>query len=336
MFLDQQPNTYNISSEEVKKAHDLGFSPDEYAIYDLKENDPKDYISEWERMCFRHAMKEHRVLLDNKIIFYFLIKNFARVNKIYAFRENGPLIMLDSSLEDNSVIDLLKEKNALVYKKTTFGGGKGFRLLEFKNEKLYINRSEVNENDILELVNDDHFILEEYCIQSDFENELWPYSVNTIRMITIRNDNGEVEITNAVHRIGLEKESCVDNACAGGLYSEIDIETGALSKAKSEAKGMAFDEKGTIIEYTHHPSNGHIIDGIIVPSWETLKKEIIKLHETISFTGVPFVAWDIALQNDGFTIIEGNTSCSYNLLQGYKGVRNDKVGIWMKEKGYIE
>ena len=52
-FLNRQPNTFGLSKKEIYRAFKLGFTPEEYAIYDLRHNNPNDYISEWERQCFR-------------------------------------------------------------------------------------------------------------------------------------------------------------------------------------------------------------------------------------------------------------------------------------------
>lgn len=52
-FFSHQENSFNLSPQEIKRAMSLGFTPDEYVIYDLQHNNPDAYISEYERSIFR-------------------------------------------------------------------------------------------------------------------------------------------------------------------------------------------------------------------------------------------------------------------------------------------
>lgn len=335
-FLSRQPNTFGLSKKEVYRAFKLGFTPEEYAIYDLGHNNPNDYISEWERQCFREKVSEYRILLDNKLIFYYLIKNFAPVNCIYAYKQNGTYVVLKKGYEYSEILKQLMNLEKIVFKKSNCGGGEGFKLLEYKNERYFINRVETTENDIKKLLLEDNYLLEEYFVQGTFENILWPYSVNTIRIISIRQKSGEIEIVAAFQRIGVEKEKCIDNACAGGIYAVINIETGILSEARSHAQCRMRNKSGDFISFKRHPISLSQIEGICIPGWRQLKKKIIYLHQALSFTNIPFIAWDIALSDDSFVIIEANTSCSVDFLQTFYGVRNSAIGLWMKENGYIK
>ncbi len=335
-FLNRQPNTFGLSRKEVYRAFQLGFTPEEYVIYDLKHNKPNDYISEWERQCFREKAGGYRIILDNKLIFYYLIKNFAPVNCIYAYKQNGVYVALEKGYEQDKILKQLMNLRSVVLKKSSCGGGEGFKLLEYRNEGYFINRIESTESDIEKLLLEDNYLLEEYFVQGTFENRLWPYSVNTIRIITIRQKNGEIEIAAAFQRIGVEKEKCIDNACAGGIYAVINIETGILSEARSHAQGRTRDKSGGFISFKKHPVTFSQIEGICIPGWMRLKKKIIYLHQALCFTNIPFIAWDVALSDDSFVIIEANTSCSVDFLQTFHGVRNSAIGLWMKENGYLK
>ncbi len=335
-FLASQKNSFGISVAEVSRSKRLGFTPDEYVIYELDKNNPEDYISEWERQCFRNKAIDYRVLLDNKIVFYFLIKNFAPVNKIFAYKVSGTYIALDDDFIIENVSNAILKNQRLVYKKINSGGGDGFYLIEIRNEKVYINRNECSLNDVQQLIEEDNYLIEEFCEQSEFENNLWPYSVNTIRIITVKNSSGEIIATNAFQRMGLQEGSCVDNACAGGIYCEIDIDSGIFKKACSHSPESLLDANGNKIYYSAHPVSGAQLEGIKVPNWDMLVDNIVELHRKLQFTKIPFIAWDIAMTKNKFKIIEANTSCSVDFLQTFNGARNAPVGNWMKDMGYIK
>lgn len=335
-FFKNQCNTYNLSSDKVKKAKRLGFTADEFVIYDLEHNNPNDYISEFERLRFRNAVANYRILLDNKIVFYNIIKNFADTNKIYAYKEKKQYISLEHNFEKSEILIRLQELGKIVYKKMNAGGGEGFKLLEYYNNNYFINHKKSSENDIKAILNKDNYLLEEYCVQSEFENTIWPYSVNTIRIITLLNDENIVIPVAAFQRVGIDKSKCVDNACAGGMHSKINISTGELTFARSHAADKLFDKEGNKLLFNKHPKTGTVIKGMKIPNWETVLKQVVDLHKKLLFTGIFFIAWDIALTNHGIKIIEANTSCSMDLLQTFEGMRNNYIGKWMKNNGYIK
>ena len=333
-FFSKQANTFGLSRKEIRKANSLGFTADEYIIYDLKHNDPKEYLSEYERYLFRDAVQEYRILLDNKIVFYSIIRNFAPANQILAYKKNGEYIALSEGFSEEEILAKICELGKMAYKETSSGGGVGFHLLEFSDGKYSINRKQAKEEDILSLLQKDDYLLEEYCSQGPFEQQLWPYSVNTIRIVTLV-FHETVQIAAAFQRIGIEKEKCVDNACAGGLCSAIDLNTGVLSAAKSHAPAYFFAKDGGFKWFKKHPGTDAQIEGVQIPNWTSLCSEIKMLHQKLAFTGIEFIAWDIALLDNGFKIIEANTSCSMDLLQTFEGARNGVIGKWMKEKGFI-
>lgn len=180
----------------------------------------------------------------------------------------------------------------------------------------------------------DNYLLEEYCQQGEFENNIWPYSVNTIRIISLAYQ-GVLRVAAAIQRIGMDKTQCVDNACMGGLYADIDIKTGRMSAARSHSKDNLLNSDGTKKLFSHHPVTKSRIQGVVIPEWDSICNYVIGLHRALSFTGIEFIAWDIALTEEGCRVIEANTSCGLDLLQTSGGVRNEMIGKWMKEKGYL-
>ena len=62
------------------------------------------------------------------------------------------------------------------------------------------------------------------------------------------------------------------------------------------------DEKNNI--YVSHPDSGVVYKGWQVPRWTELILLVEKLHKTMSKH--KYVAWDFALTNEGWVLIEGN------------------------------
>ncbi len=333
-FLQNAPNPYGISEQEAKKAGKLGFTPEEYAVYQLDQNDPRDYLSEYERELLRDGAKHYRILFDNKIVFYQFIRNLAPVNTIYGYRKSGQYVAFEEGWDADALFDRLMESGAVVCKRIGAGGGDGFQLLEYRDSLFWINRSVCDAAAIKKILKQDNCLFEAYCCQSQFENDIWPYAVNTLRLITIMEPGKQANVILALHRFGMDQYKCVDNAHAGGLIARIDMERGVLSGAVCADKTRMTDNNGNLIVYDRHPVTGAAIAGIEIPNWQQIRSKIEQLHTSLAFTSVGFIAWDVALTEKGICIIEGNTSCSMTLMQAFEGMKKKEIGVWMQKNGY--
>ena len=336
-FCARQKNTYHLSENQVKKANKLGFSADEYVIYQLDENNPADYLSEYERFRFRDALGRKAILLDNKVFFWLMFHHMLPMNEMFFYKSSGRMYPLSKRSEDVEPIEFLKAEGVLVFKLVDSGGGNGFHLFEWHDGDFFIDHAPAAQTDITALLNDeDNYILEKYCRQGDFENQIFPYSVNTIRIITVRHKDGSYSIANAFHRFGGSKSSCVDNRHSGGFCAKIDLESGILSAARTNSPQYMLDDNKQVIDYNKHPITKIQIEGQTVPNWEQIKERAIEFHRKIQFADINFVAWDFALTNHGVVVIEANASCGANLLQMWAGQRNGPVGAWLREWGYLQ
>lgn len=138
-------------------------------------------------------------------------------------------------------------------------------------------------------------VVEEFIKQHRELNRLSPSAVNTIRIFTELNDQGNVEILGC--RLRISVDSPVDNMAAGNLAAPIDEVTGKLS-------GPAVYSDITKLEQEYHPVTNVRIKGFQIPFWEeTLEmvKKAAKLHPQNRSIG-----WDIVMTEKGPGLIEGN------------------------------
>lgn len=338
IFLSQNSkNTCHLSPKQLRWCRRKGFTPLEYIIYGLEKNDPADYISEFERSQYREAMRDKREILDNKILFYSVIRNFADISTIYAYKKRGnaQYVALEKGFEREAIPERLRELGKIAYKINHCGGGGGFQLLEYDGGEYFINRKPASLKEIEALLEADDYLLEAYCVQGQFENELFPDSVNTLRMVTAENKSGDIVLLYALQRMGMVPNSCVDNACAGGIFARIDSDTGRMDAGLTHGGINSYRENVGVARYAVHPTTGCAIEGRMIPNWDALKAQLLHLHGRLRFLGLPLIAWDVALTDEGFTIIEANVSSGSRLQIVFGGLRNKPYGRWMKERGYI-
>jgi hypothetical protein len=137
-------------------------------------------------------------------------------------------------------------------------------------------------------------ILEEEIIQAGLLNDLHPASVNTVRLATYLTPEENVIDLYAMIRIGCGNRT-VDNISSGGIFANIDLETGIISSP-------AFDLYER--QYRNHPDTTVPILGQQIPEWESLKQ--IAAEAARILPEQKYVGWDFAYSRRGWIIVEAN------------------------------
>jgi hypothetical protein len=68
--------------------------------------------------------------------------------------------------------------------------------------------------------------------------------------------------------------------------------------------GYYADGRSRVEWHDVHPSTGARVKGIEVPHWAEIVEEVRRVM--LSMEGLRCVGWDVAVTDDGFSIIEGN------------------------------
>lgn len=311
-----------------------GFTVDECIWYNLKKNNYKEYISDYARKFSRDKINNnYKFILDDKLIFEEIFRNYIRVPHNYGYISNGHIHSLhDYNINNNNVIDFIKEKENVVLKMLKGYEGNGVFVIKYINNRFEVNGKRTSIKDLNKLFRTcEESIICEYMIQSKFENEIYDKSTNTIRIVCAKKkDETHTKIIKAVQRIGTDYCAPVDNISAGGLASEIDIETGRLSYAISKYGPMERRMK----KMSTHPDNNNQIEGKIIPNWNKIKEEIENV--TNKFPYLNFVAWDVLLTEEGICIIEGNASSGCGLFQLEHGIKNEEYGDILRSYGVFK
>lgn len=215
-------------------------------------------------------------------------------NKLHFYEAYSPFV-----IHANCTIDDLKQNN-----------GKALAVLNNKSGKIVVKdalgqcgwdveilkSAEFNRDKIIAYMQEKGFNLAEEFIQQHSElARMSPSGLNTIRVITQLNKNGEVDILGARFRISVNNH--VDNMASGNIAAAVDIETGIVS-------GPGVYSDITKSDVTHHPVTGVKIIGFQLPMWEEIIQLATKaaLHRPENRS----IGWDVALTENGPEFIEGN------------------------------
>ncbi len=171
------------------------------------------------------------------------------------------------------------------------------------------------------LLHDQIGILEEIVIQHPKMASLCPTSVNTCRIATLLGDKKK-GIVYSFLRIGNGK--IMDNVDCGGMASRIDIESGKLITVGADKQGNTFIK---------HPMTNTSIIGFQIPFWNEAKEMCLEAAQMIP--QMRYVAWDVAITENGPTLIEGNSFPSHAIPQ-FAAHYPDGIGILPEFEKFID
>lgn len=312
----------------LKMAFGGGFTVNEYYIFDLEHQDRREYLSELDWFRSRKINAGKAAILNDKEKFQAAIEKLAPCPAMLLVHRKG--VYGDYSTGEtlsgaDAVLDLLRAHPDSILKPLAKGKGRGIRRIRFEEGTFLIDDAPHTPDELFGLLEKTgDFVLCAYIRQHDYAMTIYPDSVNTIRFLVIKDDTGTFVPAFALQRFGRRGSGAVDNASQGGLLAKIDIKTGELSELSSIRAVFRSDT---------HPDTGAQVKGVRVPGWSMIRDEMLKV--SAAFDQLQFIAWDIAVTPNGYSVIEGNASTGVNVIQLWGGQRRQAFGRFLKEKGAI-
>ena len=271
-----------------------------YEMYNLTDAERDTYITRGRNyeLVKRYNDPAYTDLIDNKIEFNKRFGDFLGRKWIEIRKDNK-----------QEVIDFINDHDILFAKADLGSCGKTVEKIDCKAEKA---------EDIYErLVNQErpHFF-EEAIVQHPAVSAIYPYAINTVRLVTIQRD-GKVHVASACCRFGNYGHS-VDNFNNGGMTAPVDEKTGEITD---------FPIDKTKVLYEKHPMTGAVFKGFVFPMWDKVLEMCTKAAMVVPQVG--FIGWDVCITPDGPVIVEGNDYPGHDLYQLPEHT-HDKKGIWPK------
>ena len=144
----------------------------------------------------------------------------------------------------------------------------------------------------------DDFLIQPRLVNHPELDDISNGALATVRVLTIRNEQGRAEATNAAFRMAVGTNSVVDNFHQGGLATAVDLQTGRIGEASDLGAWPDMGWRET------HPVSGARFAGRILPLWKDVIVLAVRTHE--AFPDRIIVGWDVAMLADGACVIEGN------------------------------
>lgn len=268
-----------------------------FEMYNLNKSERKTILTRGinNSLIKEYNNKDYWYIFDQKEIFNKKFEKYLNRNWFY----------INDNYEDFE--KFIKQKKEIIIKPTSLSCGVGV-------EKIKIEKN----TDIKKLYNkcikNNTLLIEEVAKQHKDIEKLHKSSVNTIRIVTLRNHYNVTSIVAALIRIGTNNE-VVDNFNHGGVCCTIDIEKGIINSP-------AIDKKGNI--YNNHPTTNVKLIGYKIPYWDKVKNLVIEASKIVPEIGL--IGWDICIGPDKPSIIEANQFPGHDLYQ-LPPHRKNNIGI---------
>ncbi|MGY6546359.1 sugar-transfer associated ATP-grasp domain-containing protein [Arthrospiribacter ruber] len=239
-------------------------------------------------------------LIDNKAFLHTVFPHTAEIQVIFQKGKEISRVGLDlGDLFESLEKWILKNNQSLIIKPLQGSGGTGVEELKSDNYKEQIKER---------IINRDSFIINEKISQLRYSNEIFPDSLNTIRFVFFRDlESQEIHIAGCSHRFGTSFSAPADNAKRGGIFTEIDHETGVLGRS------FVYLHKKYGGWHDIHPETKAPIKGVQIPNWS---QGIQKVIGTLShLTWLKYGGLDLVFTEGGFKVIEINSLPDLELVQ---------------------
>jgi len=258
-------------------------------------------------------------VLENKITCAFLFSGMKLpITDMLALKKGKHFFEKDGAgIDTNALIAKINSNKAeKIFVKPVSGcGGAGIQVLKKESEGYCVDGNMFDEIELLKLSGD--YVFESKIDQSEYLNEVYPHSVNTLRAVTARMSDGSISLVAVTLRMGAAGRQ-VDNSAQGGLLIGLNLETGVPFK---EYAGYEYGCE----KIFKHPDTGFEFKNLEILDWPEIKASIVEFAQKMVLYNL--VGWDIALTDDGPVVIEANTKFGIDHSQSGVGGMKDSFVI---------
>ena len=264
-----------------------------------------------------HGKLTGRVITGDKFYFNIFLERFGiPTPKVYCFiKDKKPLYFhpdynIDPAMSPESQLKSFLSKDMDAFAKPSDGQlGNGVFSLKIENGRIFMDGKESSIGQLMEVLLSADYLIQERIVQHPKISALCSTTLNSIRLQTVMDLEGNVIPFGAGLRMGREG-SYVDNWAKGGIFVGIDPETG-----KMRDRGFLKPVYGT--SAFAHLDSKVVFKDYEIPFFHEAVQLAVKLHSYLY--RCHSVGWDIAITEKGPVFIEANGLWEISLIQAANG-----------------
>lgn len=300
-------------------------------ITNIRDFLPNKFLDE--KIFNRFSDFKVKEVLDNKLYFYLFYRQFnLSIAKILMYNHRSMFIIGNKCIDVRTITDFTfllqgifkfnSSYDSLMIKKT-YSSSSGREVYKLFRNQLK-NDPDVIEKLFNEVINS-NFIFQETIYQHPEVSKLNPSCINTIRMDTFIDGEGNCNVISAYIRMSTSN-SHVDNFNEGGCAVGIVLETGKLKKY-----GYSSFKNVGVKVLTQHPVTKTVFENYSIPFLPQAKELALKAARLVP--ALRLIGWDVAIGESGPVLVEGNSNYQisgsdflyggYNANKSFRKVLNE-------------
>ena len=291
-------NTYGLDVVGFRKADD--FVP--YRQFAITRDDHNftntGGVYSYNRVCVLRDKSVFAAFVSATVGKQYVVPVLANTDGRYANIYCGNRVSLQTYLESRRGKDT-------ILKKVNGECGDGVYLLSSRGNEWLVNHKPTRLEDLLRQIERSEYIIQDRIVQHEMLNRINPSCVNTIRFVTIIDNNMQVQEFSHFLRVGVGG-SITDNRALGGYAVNIS-EDGVLGD-----KGIGHHKCITV-----HPDTGFVFAGYRLPYWNEVRELVKNVHAKLP--DIKSIGWDVAITPNGPVLIEGNDNWEIGGPQDMEG-----------------
>lgn len=345
-FADDE-KAFSFSEEEKKWAMERGFFPGRIALYDLNEENYKNYVPDYNYFML-HPLNHHfKIWVNDKLTLKYVLNSNGCSDvmpEYYLYIENDGsyTYLMDCpdyiQKDENFLWNLLCDKKILAMKPNSgTSGGLGFIKLEIRKGLLYENNKLIDNKRFSEICESmRNYIVTEYVYQHSELAKIWPNSECTLRVIMCKDvkssfyekDSWSCAISYA--RFGSSVSGGASNLSSGGIGIGFNFENGKFNENGIRYK--KFCSNG-VWKIKKHPDTEIDWSLLGLPNYDVVKKKIYQVCHHVS--SLSYLGLDIIISENGMKLCEINTHPAMDYEQVMNGptLLKEKVKKFFINKG---
>lgn len=328
-LLDKENSSDLYSKNLVEDSHSKGFLAECMSVYNFKDNDITDYLSDSDYYKVWSLNGWTRVWINDKLTLKYMLANseFSNVMPEYYYysTNEGLRALIDNPNKDQTFegfCELLKIKKVFACKPCNGTASEGFYKIEFDGENYLINNSVCSKEELNHFIlTHPNYVFTEYLCPEKSMAKI-NSQIHTLRLVTLNKDGVNPIIAGGYLRFGLDGSGAVnyihtdDNGKDSfNLFSEVDISVGTFGNTLA-----VYSDHIEKIDF--HPDSKEKLMGNI-PFWSEITNTVISICKR--FFGVEWMGFDIGITDDGIKIMEINSHPGIKYMQIFKPMLKDPI-----------
>jgi len=306
------------------RAWKSGFTSSAWVQYQLDENDPDLYVTDLSAELSLYKINGifNPIIADKLIFSRLLTAHQVPQPDVIAVIHDGKFFEENASYDPDlpgSLTRSLARYPRQVFRPTWCGRGHGIFVLSQDDEGLRANGKLTTLEQLCAHISQlDRYMVTEFQRQKAYAEQIFPGSVNTLRILTLWDEETSAPYVAAVsHRFGTSRSAPLDNwrHGRGGICASVCPVTATLGQVawRPNGAGPAWSSS--------HPETGQPVEGVIIPGFHPCLEAVLDAALHLPFC--PMIGWDVVLTENGFSVLEANPIPDLDVLQIHNPLLTD-------------